>query len=133
MSVPRTVIDGSVAYGVILNGTGIVTIGGTIYKVNNFKPNRAVTKAQQFNPDGTVGAWKGTAGFDTATGELQLGSNNINYPAFGQTFTCTCDSNYGSETWVIEPVSVEQSQAPGTIRVVPITCSKVYNSITTVP
>lgn len=134
MASPRYAQDGQVAFGVIINGSGIITIArtGLIYKVNNFKPTRNATTAEQLNPDGTPGQWRAVESFDTLTAEIQCQSGNTvnNYPQFGDTFTANSDANYGTETWSIMPVAPEQNQAPGTIRVIPITARKVYNGLT---
>lgn len=132
MAVPRIVQDGSQAYGVIIGSSGVIQINGVSYKVNNVTPSRASQEAKDYNPDGTPGRRRDTADFDTCSMELQLGTSATAYPKFGDTFSMTLDSNYGAETWVVQPVAVPQTNGAGDIRAIPLEVKKVYNSITTV-
>lgn len=131
MAVNSLVLDGSQAYGVTIGTSGVLTINGVAYKCNNWQPTRANTIAEDYNPNGTPGRWRMTAGFDTFSAELQLATDSTAYPKAGDTFSATCDSNYGAETWCVDFVAVPQTNGAGDIRVIPITGRKVYNGIST--
>ena len=129
MSVPKMYLDGTMAYG---SRTITTTTGAVTYIASNIKVDRPTTEAIDEHADGTPGRRRETAGVATLTAELQLATSSTAYPVFGDTFTTTLDSNYGSETWVISPVPHEEDNKPGSIRVVNITAKKVINSITLV-
>ncbi len=75
---------------------------------------------------------RATAGRADFTATLQLATNATAYPAFGANgfITGTFDSNYGSETFVLDPVEYDETSAPGDIRKVSI---KGWKKIQTTP
>lgn len=133
MASPRIILDGGMAYGVIVNGTGVIVINAVPYKLNSVEVARPSSEVIQRNPDGTPAQRRETADIAALTGELQLATQTTAYPAFGQTFSCTVDSvNYGSETWALSPVPASQDNSETGIRVVKITAKKVLVGITVV-
>lgn len=132
MAAPRIILDGGMAYGVIVNGTGVITINTVPYKLNNVEVSRPSSEVVQHNPDGTPAQRRETADIATLTAELQLATQTTAYPMFGQTFSCQVDANYGSEQWALSPVPASQDNSETGIRVIKITAKKVLNSITVV-
>lgn len=132
MAVPRIVLDGTMGYGVIIGTSGTITINAVAYIVNNWQVTRGVQEAKDYKADGGVGRQRKTADFDTFSCELQLATGSTAYPKFGDSFSVTCDDQYGPETWYCDPVSVPQTNDAGAIRVVPLTGSKAYNGAPTV-
>ena len=124
---PSIVLDGTMAYG-----SRSITINGTAYILNNFTIDRPTIEASDETAVGAPGRRRETAGRATLTGELQLATSTTPFPQFGDTWTMTCDSNYGVETWQASPPSYTESNQPSDIRVVPLKATKVYYGITTV-
>jgi hypothetical protein len=129
MAVSTIVLDGAMSYG-----SQTVTINAVNYILNNVKVARQVKEANDENAVGAPSRNRYTKGVDELTAELQLETGSTAYPQFGQTFTLTLDSNYGSETWIVMPVDAEQSNSSGEIRVAPLRAKKATNpsSVTTV-
>lgn len=122
MSVPSIVTDGTMAYG-----TQSVTINSVAYIINNVKVARPVKEANDEDTVGKPGRNRYTVGVDELTGDLQLATNSTAYPKFGDTFTLTLDSNYGSETWIVMPMEAEQTNEGTAIRSAPLKCKKATN------
>ncbi len=131
MASPLAYLDGTQAYGVTIGTSGVLTIGGVAYKVNNFTPDRPVQAAQDYNPNGSPNRQRVTADFATFTAELQLATSSTAPPTMGMTFTATIDSNFGAELWAIDTVTPAQTNETGAIRVAQITGRKVYNGSVT--
>lgn len=128
MSVPAIILDGSMVYG----SFSITTSAGTTFILNNFTVTRPSTEAMDENTVGSPQRRRETHGLSEFTAECQLASSSTNPPKFGDTFSLTCDANYGSETWVFSPVEFDANNQPGAIRVVPVKGKKVMSgSITT--
>lgn len=128
MPVPVIVLDGGMPYG-----TATVTINSVTYIADDINITRAVDAANDRKATGAPNRSRYTAGFDTLSMTLQSPTGDpAGFPQFGGTFTATFDSNYGVETWVIDPVNIQQTNDPTQIRKLPITAHKVYNSITTI-
>lgn len=128
MAVPRIILDGAQAYGTTVGSSGTITINAVAYIVNSVTPRRNSTRAEDRVADGGPGRARDTADFDECDLELQLATSATASPKFGDTFSMTLDSNYGSETWYVGPVSPPQSNEPGQIRTVSITAHKVNNT-----
>lgn len=127
MPVPNGYLDGTMQYG-----TSPVTINAVTYILNNISVDRPSTEAKDQNSVGSDQRRRVTATNPTLSAELQLATSSTTRPKFGDTFSVTLDSNYGSETWALDPVNYEADNGPGNIRVVKITAQKVINgSVTT--
>lgn len=127
MPVPSITLDGTMAYGVTVGASGVVTINSIAYKINSVTPTRAVDTAEDRDPDGSPNRARYTAGFDEVDMEAQLATSSTAVPQFGQTFSMTLDANYGSETWIVMPNSAAQSNDPGEIRVASFRARKAQN------
>ena len=127
MPVPKIVLDGSMPYG-----SRILTINAVTYKVNSLTIPRATATAEDNDEAGNPNRKRWTATRHVLTAELQLATGSTVYPQFGNTFSGTFDSNYGSENYVIVAADYEETNDPGAIRTVSITAEQVINTITTV-
>lgn len=113
-------------------GSRTITINGTAYIVNNIRISRPVTEALDRDTLGSPARARRTHDLSSLSGELQLATSATTRPKFGDTWSMTVDSNYGSETWVLDPVEYEEDNGPGNIRSVSISAKKVLVAITTV-
>jgi len=114
-------------------GSQAVTINGVAYILNNFNVSRPKTDADDNDTDGGPQRRRTTHGRSTFTAECQLATSSTARPKFGDTFSLTVDSNYGSELWALDPTGFEMDNGPGNIRVAAISGWKVISgSITTV-
>ena len=128
MAAPVIVLDGSQPYG-----TSTVTINGSVVIMDDINITRAVDNAEDRKANGAPNRARYTAGFDSMTATAQAPSGTAITFKFGDTFTLLVDDNYGTETWVIMPVNVQQTNDPTGVRKLPVTCRKVYNvTVTTV-
>ena len=113
-------------------GSRILTINSVAYKVNTITIDRPVTEAEDNLETGNPGRKRSTAQRATFTAELQLATSSTVYPARGQTFTDTFDSQFGAETFVVDVVTANESNDPGAIRTLNVSGWKVLYGITTV-
>lgn len=127
MPVPNIVIDGAMAYG-----STAVTIDSQSYIVNSWSVDRPVDEVVDKGSTGLPVRARATAQQAGFNAELQLESGSTPFPQLGDTFTYTCDSNYGSETWVVHTVVPNISNDSGAIRTITVTGKKVLSGITTV-
>jgi hypothetical protein len=109
----------------------ITSSSGVSYNLNNVKINRAVTDAVDLTVVGAPQRARYTHGQSALTAECQLATGSTAPPKFGDTFTATFDSNYGAEQFMFKPVAFEADNQPGNIRIVPVECVRVINTITT--
>jgi len=113
-------------------GSRTLTINAVTYKVNSLDIDRPTAEASDNNTDGTPNRARWTAQRASFTAELQLATGSTALPQFGNTFSDTFDSNYGSESFVITNSPYSESNDPGEIRTVSITAAKVINGIVVV-
>ena len=129
MSVPRIALDGSMAYG-----SRVITINSIAYVMNSLSVETSTNEAADFNSDGTPNRIRKTRGARKWSGELQLATSSTARPKFGDTFTATYDSSYGSETYMLDDVPYEEDNNANSIRVIKVSGHIVLNpaSYTTV-
>ena len=113
-------------------GSTAVTIDSQAYIVNSWSVDRPVDEVVDKGSTGLPARARATAQQAGFNAELQLESGSTAFPQFGDTFTYTCDSNYGSETWVVHTVVPNISNDSGAIRTITVTGKKVLSGITTV-
>jgi hypothetical protein len=128
MAVPIIVLDGS---GQSYGTDGITTNTALALILDDISFQRAVDVATDRKSTGAPNRWRSTAGFDTLTATAQIPSSGT-LPKFGDYFALTIDANYGSETWVFDPISLTKSNDPTQMNKLPITCKKAYNGNPTV-
>ena len=126
MPVPSFVLDGAMAYG-----SRTLTINAVTYKVVSLDIARPTVAAEDNLQTSAPGRKRWTGQRAQLTATLQLATGSTAYPQFGNTFTDTFDSNYGSETFVITEPPYSESNDPGEIRTVSITAEAVLIGITT--
>jgi hypothetical protein len=119
--------DGAQPYGATA-----ITINTIVFPVNTFTPNRPMTEVVGLDANGLPYRKRHTAGVMTASAEVQIPASNTALPQRGETFTYTCDDNYGSETWVIIEATPNITNDPGDIRTLSLSCSEVLDTITVV-
>lgn len=119
--------DGSPGFG-----TDSVTINSVTYVAEQITVNRPVAEAEDFTALGYPQRKRVTALRANGTMTLQIGSGASGRPQMGQTFTETFDSNFGTETFVVKEVGVEQSNDAGTLRKIPVTFDKTVGAISVV-
>jgi hypothetical protein len=128
MATDKLILDGSMAYGTVL----MVCSNGQTYTLDDFTVNRGHTLAQDFKSDGSPNRERITPTNPTFTAKMQLGTSTQVRPNAGCTFSVNVDANFGSETFKIFPVDYSSDNGAGNIRTVPVTGSKVLNTITLV-
>lgn len=125
MASPSYYTDGTPGFG-----TNAVVINAVSYIADTITVERPIAEAEDFTAVGVPQRKRVTQLRSNGSMSLQIDSTTAR-PQMGQTFTETFDANFGSETWVVKQVGVEQSNDAGTLRKVPVTFDKVYVSITT--
>jgi hypothetical protein len=124
MASPRIVIDGTQAYGTIVT---TITPPGTNFTIEEFKVNRGKIEAKDQTNIGAPNRYRSTVDVFKWTGTLQLATAATTYPQHGSTFANAFDSNFGSETYALDPVDYEQSNQAGQIRKIPVSGWVVLN------
>lgn len=125
MAIPSYVIDGA-----SVTGSFEVSINGVTYVLDDVNIDREVIEAKQMDVTGAPGQARRTHGWSNGTGTLQI-PTGLSRPQFGQYFNKEFDANYGTETWVLDPVSFVATADASQIRKIPISFHRCENGIPT--
>lgn len=129
MASPSYYTDATTAPGF---GTATITINATTYLAENISISRPVAEAEDFTAIGKPQRKRVTALRANGTATFQADGGTAGKPKMGDTFSVTFDDNFGSETWVIKEVPVEQSNDAGSLRKYTVAFDKVIQSVTVV-
>ena len=113
-------------------GASDVTINAVVYIVNSFTPDRPTSDVVDHTGVGVPSRRRVVMGQATFSAELQLATASTAFPKPGDTFSYTVDSNFGSETWVVDSAMADFSSDPGNIRSLKVTGKKLLSSVTVV-
>lgn len=129
MATPLIVADGTMVYGT--PNSGVLTIDGTAYILENINIDRGDTQAVSREGRGIPNKQRLTADVPTLTADLQLADPTTPYPIFGKTFEVQTDPAYGVEKWIVRPTNFQASNSESETRVVPLRAVKCITGAVT--
>jgi len=130
MASPNYIVDGSQKYGtgsdVVFTNPDASTVTATLNSINVTRP---LTNAKQYNASGLPTKQRWTADVAELSCEAQFATSSTAPIIEGATFSFTCDSTHGAESWVVIDAPFDATQDAGAIRVMPIKAAKVLSAI----